>query len=148
MTLYHIIQALSHTHSHTHTRRINMSIRRHLDAHTHHTQGICKHSHVVRSYTTLIDLLAVDLRSLLAYSMMTHPLPIAGKTLVARQLRTNKHTYTHLQPLGHICTMYIIIWLFHINSAYTQVLVWSILRPLLRPFRLRGKACIHVTTWS
>ena len=135
--------------THTHTHRINTSIRRHLDAHTYHTQGIiCKHSHtcmhVVRSHMTLIDLLVVDLHSLLAYSMMTHPLPVAGKTLVSRQLPTHTHTCGHLDT--YIRTMY--IWLFDVNSAYIQVLAWSILRPPLRPFRLRGKTCIHVATWS
>ena len=43
-------------------------------------------------------MLVVDLRSSLAYFMMTHPLPVAGKlpikTLVARQLPTNTHTHT------------------------------------------------------
>ena len=42
-------------------------------------------------------LLVVDLCSLLAYFMMTHPLPIAGKmpikTLVAKQLPTNMYTH-------------------------------------------------------
>ena len=43
-------------------------------------------------------LLVVDLYSSLAYFMMTHPLPIAGKlpikTLVARQLPTNNDYYS------------------------------------------------------
>ena len=48
--------------------------------------------HPNQCYVT--DLLVVDLRSSLAYFMMTHPLPVTGKlpikTLVARQLPTNK----------------------------------------------------------
>ena len=49
------------------------------------------------------DLLVVDLRSSLAYFMMTHPLLIAGKllieTLVVRQLPT--HTHTHIHTHAH-----------------------------------------------
>ena len=85
---------LTCTHTHTHTR-----------THTY--------SHIVVSWGArdachVTDLLVVDLRSSLAYSMMTHPLPIAGKlpikTLVARQLPTNAHTcivHTHT----HTCTV-------------------------------------------
>ena len=71
---------------------------------------MCAHVHV-HSYMTLIgvhemhgrvhpnyatDLLVVDLRSSLAYFMMTHPLLIVNKlpikTLVAKQLPANIHT--------------------------------------------------------
>ena len=56
------------------------------------------HTHT-NSYMTLIgvhEMHVVDLRSLLAYFIMTHPLPVAGKlpikTLVAKQLPINTHT--------------------------------------------------------
>ena len=61
-------------------------------AHTH----VCVCMHIV--VTT--DLLVVDLRSSLAYFMMTHPLPVAGKlpikTLVTRQLPTNVYVCVHV----------------------------------------------------
>ena len=50
-------------------------------------------------------LLVVDLRSSLAYFMMTHPLPIAGKLPIkttAKQLATNKHTCTHTHRYGYV----------------------------------------------
>ena len=54
------------------------------------------------------DLLVVDLRSSLAYFMMTHPLPIADKlpikTSVARQLPTYTHTCTHTHTHTHTHT--------------------------------------------
>ena len=53
------------------------------------------HGRVYPNKCYVTDLLVVDLRSSLAYFMMTHPLPVAGKlpikTLVARQLPTNDH---------------------------------------------------------
>ena len=59
--------------------------------------------------TPIADLLVVDLRSLLAYFVMTHSLPVAGKlpikTLVCRQLymyvyqHTHTHTHTHVNSL-------------------------------------------------
>ena len=53
------------------------------------------HGRMHPNYWQITILLAVDLCSSLAYFMMTHPLPIAGKlpikTLVAKQLPTNVH---------------------------------------------------------
>ena len=60
-------------------------------------------------HPNVIDSLVVDLRSSLAYFMMTHPpainLPI--KTLVARQLPTNyTHTHTHTHTYTcHYCIL-------------------------------------------
>ena len=52
------------------------------------------HGRVHSNQCHVTDLLVVDLRSSLAYFVMTHPLPEACKlpikTLVARQLPTNK----------------------------------------------------------
>ena len=51
-------------------------------------------------YCQITSLLVADLCSSLAYSMMTQPLPIAGKlpikTLVARQLPTSMHNIVSL----------------------------------------------------
>ena len=58
------------------------------------------------------DLFVVDLRSSLAYFMMTHPLLIAGKllieTLVVRQLPTHTHTHTHTCTFNreHSCILH------------------------------------------
>ena len=53
------------------------------------------HGRMHPNYCQITILLVVDLCSSLAYFMMTHPLPIAGKmpikTLVAKQLPTNTH---------------------------------------------------------
>ena len=55
------------------------------------------HGRMHPNYWQIAVLLVVDLCSSLAYSMMSHPLPIAGKmpikTLVAKQLPTNYHAY-------------------------------------------------------
>ena len=55
------------------------------------------HGRMHPNYWQITILLVVDLCSSLAYFMMTQPLPIAGKlpikTLVAKQLPTNVHTY-------------------------------------------------------
>ncbi|MCG8626412.1 MAG: hypothetical protein MJE68_30990, partial [Proteobacteria bacterium] len=61
------------------------------------------------NYWQITILLVVDLYSSLAYFMMTHPLPIAGKlpikTLVAKQLPTSMY----------ICTnyMYTVLHIWH-----------------------------------
>ena len=77
-----------HTHTHAHTR-----------AHTHSSYMILIGVHEMH------DLLVVDLRSSLAYFMMTHPLPIAGKlpikSLVARQLPTHTSAYTNTHTRAH-----------------------------------------------
>ena len=61
-------------------------------------------------------MLVVDLRSSLAYFMMTHPLPVASKlsvkTLVAKQLPTNTHTYTHMYTHTHTHT--------HVHNVHTH----------------------------
>ena len=53
------------------------------------------HGQMHPNYWQITILLVVDLCSSLAYFMMTHPLPIAGKmpikTLVAKQLPTNMY---------------------------------------------------------
>ena len=58
------------------------------------------HGRMHPNYWQITILLVVDLCSSLAYSMMTQPLPIAGKlhikTLVAKQLPTDAHTHVHV----------------------------------------------------
>ena len=92
-----------------HTSKVNPLVSltsTHACIHTHmHTHV---HTHIV------VDLLVVDLRSSLAYFMMTHPLPIAGKSpiesLLARQLpthtsaHTNTHARTHKRTHTHTYT--------------------------------------------
>ena len=57
------------------------------------------HGRMHPNYCQITILVVVDRCSSLAYFIMTHPLPIAGKlpieTLVARQLPTNIHV-SHL----------------------------------------------------
>ena len=58
------------------------------------------HGRMHPNYWQITILLVVDLYSSLAYFMMTHPLPIAGKmpikTLVAKQLPTNLDTCEYI----------------------------------------------------
>ena len=89
---------LTHTHAHVHTTCIHTHVLTHANVHTHkHTQAH-RHKHTNTQ---------VDLRSSLAYFMMTHPFPVAGylpiKTFVARQLPTNVHTCTmsHMHIYTH-----------------------------------------------
>ena len=101
---------------------------------------MCAHVHV-HSYMTLIgvhemhgrvhpnyatDLLVVDLRSSLAYFMMTHPLltvnKLPTKTLVAKQLPTNIHTrmscfhkYATVHTRTHAVYMYMYVHIVHVH---------------------------------
>ena len=82
-------------HTHMHTRaHINNSYQPVIGMHE-------MHGRMHPNYWQITILLVVDLCSSLAYFMMTHPLPIAGKlpikTLVTKQLPTNTHVHVYTQ---------------------------------------------------
>ena len=68
------------------------------------------------NYCRITILLVFDLCSSLAYFMMTHPLPIAGKlpikTLVASQLPTNSHVLLSCVCVC-VCVCACMCWCFH-----------------------------------
>ena len=67
------------------------------------------HGRMHPNYWQITILLVVDLCSSLAYFMMTQPLPIASKlpikTLVARQLPTNKYCTLHVGACDFLATL-------------------------------------------
>ena len=78
--------------------------------HTHTCEHTCTHAHTHSSAWSSVpqlchvtDLLVVDLRLSLAYFMMTHPLPIAGKLPIKVRLLGNYH-HTHTHTHTHILT--------------------------------------------
>ena len=85
----HTHTTCTHTHTHTHTHNSYLPV---IEVHE-------MHGRMHPNYWQITILLVVGLCSSLAYSMMTHPLPIAGKmpieTLVAKQLPTNTRTHRH-----------------------------------------------------
>ena len=67
------------------------------------------HGRVHPNWCHVTGLLVVDLRSSLAYSVMTHPLPLAGKLptfvqklrLLSNYQQTTTHTYAHTHTHTH-----------------------------------------------
>ena len=92
------------------------------------------HGRVHPSLCHVTDLLVVDLCSSLAYFMMTHPLPIAGKlpikTLVARQLPTKYsiqcrclHALVHTYHYPH-CIVYNVMFACFSVSVVLWYVSW------------------------
>ena len=83
---------IMHTQYHTHT-------------HSSYMTSIGVHEMHGRVHPNKCHVTVVDLCSSLAYFMMTHPFPVAGKlpieTLVARQLPKHTHKHTHTNTHTH-----------------------------------------------
>ena len=85
------------------------------------------------NYCQITILLVVDLRSSLAYYMMTQPLPIAGKlpikTLVARQLPTNVYKgnslilATNIRVCVCACMHAYVCTYMYISASYSDTLL-------------------------
>ena len=80
------------------------------------------HGRMHPNYCQITILLVVDLCSSLAYSMMTQPLPIAGKlsikTLVARQLPTNLNVHVHVHTCVRCVCTYVYVCLIFVPAYY------------------------------